>query len=274
MAACLLAAGLLALSGCASTITGSGNGSGAPVVSSAPPATQPPSSPAPTAPTTRPPTTPSSGGCSAAFCDDFSSPSSGWDTGNERHFFSQYSDYQGGTLRMGERHDAVLTVPAPYVITKAAADDSVQVDVELVPAADSTRHAIYGVSCWNHSAHNGETSAFLFYVTRGGAQIVLWDNADGTAHVLKHKSWTGVLRPRPSRNAMRVLCLQRTVRGRPVAELGMAVNGHVLTTVYSKSAKHHDWRTGNHVALVVGLNRSDVFYDNFTITGECKGSGC
>jgi hypothetical protein len=247
--------------------------SGAPVAHSVPPSTSPPSTPT-TAPATQPPSTPSSGGCAAAFCDDFSSSSSGWDTGNEPHFFSKYSSYLGGTLRMGERHDAVLTVPAPYVITKAAADSSVQIDVDVILASDTARHSLYGVSCWNHAAHNGETSAFLFYVSHGGAQIVLWDNADGSEHVLKHKSWSNVLRPGPYRNVMRVLCLQRHNRGGTVAELGMSLNGKVLTAFYAKSTKHHDWRVSDRVGLIVGLNKSDVFYDNFAITGECKGSRC
>lgn len=274
----VLGACLLISSGCASTITGSGTGSAAIATR---PATTPATTPSATPPittTTEPPTAPGSssapGGCSAAYCDDFSSSSSGWDTGNEKHFFSQYSHYQGGTLRMGERHDAVLTVPAPYDITKAAADYSVQIDVDVIPAAHTAGHSIYGVSCWNHEAHNGETSAFLFYVTRSGAQIVLWDDTDGTEYVLKHRSWSNVLRPRPYRNKMRVLCLDRAGRSGPIAELGMSVNGAVLTAFYDKRAKHHAWRTGNRVGLIVGLSRSDVFYDNFTITGECKGSSC
>lgn len=272
---------VLILSGCASTITGSGNGRGAPYATPVAPSTQPPlTAPATTSPTTKPTPPPTSaapsGGCSGsdAYCEDFSSGAAGWDTGTQPHFFSAYSKYQGGTFEMGERHNAVLTVPAPYDITKAAADDSVRVDLDMILAPTTPRRAIYGASCWNHETHGGETSAFVFYATKGGAQIVLWDDKDGTAHVLKNKAWTNVLRPAPYRNKMRVLCEQRRLNGHPVAELGMSVNGSLLTEIYSQSRKHHAWRTGDRVGLIVGLNKSDVYYDNFAVNSECKGSHC
>jgi len=189
--------------------------------------------------------------------------------GNEKHFYSQYDRYQGGTFRMGERHDAILTVPAPY-----ATDDSVQIDVDAILGQKSASDAIYGVSCWNHEAHNHSTSAFLFYFTRTGAQIVLWDDTKGASHVLRKTTWSGVLSPAPARNHVRVLCLQRTHHGAPVAELGMSVNGHVLTKIYRKGGSSASWTTGDRVGLLVGLTGSDVFYDNFVITGDCKGSSC
>ena len=78
-------------------------------------------------------------------------------------------------------------------------------------------------------------------------------------------------RPAPSPNHVRVLCLQRSHNGAPVAELGMSVNGHVLTKIYRMGGSSHPWTTGDRVALLVGLTGADVFYDNFVITGDCKG---
>jgi hypothetical protein len=278
LAVALLPACLLVMTGCATTTAGTGSGSGAvaPSSPSAAPSTSPsePASTTPSEPPSSSPSTPSNRGCSGNFCDDFSSKSSGWDTGNRHFFYSKYSPYMGGTLQMGERHDSVLTVPAPYVITKAAHDYSVQIDTQMYVADGSARNSIYGVSCWNHSTKSGGSAAFLFYVTRSGVQIALWDNIDGTEHILKKKSWRKVLLPTPKPNTIRVLCLQRHDRGGAVAELGISVNGNVLTDIYAKSAKNYAWAPGNRVALLVGLTGSNVFYDNFEITGECKGSDC
>jgi hypothetical protein len=272
---------LLAISGCASVTAGSGSGSGAPITSAPPSTSSAPSTSSPPPSTSSAAPSPSSssssapsGGCGGAFCDDFSSASTGWDVGNEKHFYSEYSKYQGGTFRMGERHNAILTVPAPYDITKAAHDFSVQLDADAILGSTSPKDAVYGLSCWNHEAHNKSTAAFLFYFTRSGAQIVLWDNRDGSVHVLRRLSWSGVLRPAPARNHIRALCLQRTHNGTAVAELGMDVNGHVLTKIYRKGGSSQPWATGDRVGLIVGLTGADVFYDNFEITGECKGSYC
>jgi hypothetical protein len=271
----LLTAGLLVLSGCATSVSGSGSGSG---VAASSPAGFPSSSPSeppassPSEPASS--STPSNAGCSADFCDDFSSKSSGWATGNERHFFSRYASYQGGTFEMGERHDSILTVPAPYDITKAAHDYSVQVDFQMYVGSGSAADAIYGLSCWNHKTDSGDSAAFLFYITETGVQIALWDNVDGSEHILKKKSWSNVLLPAPKANSVRVLCLQRSNRGGPLAELGISVNGNQLIDFYPKTTKNYDWGTGNRVALLVGLTGSNVFYDNFQITGDCKGSYC
>jgi hypothetical protein len=270
----MVTAGLLVLAGCATSVNGTGSGSGVPAPSS--PAEPPPSasSSSPSEPPSSSTSTPSNAGCSADFCDDFSSKSSGWDTGNRRHFFSRYAPYMGGTFQMGERHDSILTVPAPYDITKAAHDYSVQLDFQMYVADDSAADSIYGVSCWNHKTSSGDSAAFLFYITKTGVQIALWDNVDGTEHILKKKSWSDVLLPSPQANTVRVLCLQRTNHGGPVAALGISVNGNELTDLYAKSTKNYDWATGNGVALLVGLTGSNVFYDNFQITGDCKGSDC
>ena len=277
-AVALLAACLLAVSGCASTTAGTGSGSGtlAPNSPSQAPSTSPsePPSSGPSEPPSTSPSTPSNSGCSGDFCDDFGSKSSGWDTGNEHFFYSQYSPYLGGTLQMGERHNSILTVPAPYDITKAAHDYSVQIDTQMYVADGSAADSIYGVSCWNHKTNSGGSAAFLFYVSKSGVQIALWDNVDGTEHILKKKSWTNVLLPTPKPNSIRVLCLQRDRRGGTVAELGISVNGNVLTDVYAKSTKNYAWATGDRVALLVGLTGSKVFYDNFEITGDCKGTNC
>ena len=48
----------------------------------------------------------------------------------------------------------------------------------------------------------------------------------------------------------------------------------MLTDFYGKSTKNHAWATGDRVALLVGLTGADVFYDNFKITGDCKGPQC
>ena len=265
---------LLVTSGCASLTAGSGSGSGA-APSTSPhsspgPSTSPPTTTSPptsTTPPSTPTTSPGASGCAAAFCDDFSSTKSGWDVGNEKHFYSQYDSYLGGTFRMGERHDAILTVPAPYDITKASSDYSVQVDAETILGPKSPKDAIYGLSCWNHEAHNKSTSAFVLSFTRKGAQIVLWDNTDGTTHTLKKMSWSGVVRPAPYRNQVRALCVQRKRHGRTYAELGMSVNGRILAKLYPQGGKSEPWTTGNRVGLIVGLTGADVFYDNFSITG-------
>jgi hypothetical protein len=165
-------------------------------------------------------------------------------------------------------------VPAPYDITQAARDYSVEVDVDAIVGHHSPRDAIYGVSCWNHEARNSSTSAFVFYFTRTGAQIGLWDDATGTSHVLRKTTWSGVVDSAPARNHVRVICLQRTQHGAPVAELGMSVNGHVLTKIYRRGGSSHPWRVGDRVGLLVGLTGADVFYDNFVVAGDCKGSSC
>lgn len=276
----LAAAGCLLLAGCASLTSGHGSGSGAPVAATSGPASSP--APAASTPATEPATSsspasssPTSGGsCPGAFCDDFSSPRSGWEVGNERFFYTQYSSYQGGTLRMGERHDSILTDPAPYDITRAAADRSVRIDVQAVLGPKSPADAVYGVTCWNHRSRAGDTAAFLFEFTKSGADIVLWDDRTGDTHVLRHKSWRNVLLAPPARNAVRVLCENRTSGGTATAELGMSVNGHVLIKLYPKNGKNAAWSTGKQVGLLVGLTHADVFYDNFVITGECQGTRC
>jgi hypothetical protein len=276
----ILAAGILVLTGCASAITGEGSGSGQAVPTTPPPSSETTTAPPSSSATTTAPSTPagsssvSTGGCAGDYCDDFSSASTGWDVGNEKYFFSRYDPYLGGTMRLGERHDSVLTEPAPYDITKAAADYSVQVDVEAILGPKTASNAIYGISCWNHKSKRGDTAAFVFYFTKRREQIVLWDDTDGTEHVLKSKAWHDVVRSAPQRNDVRVLCLQRNNANGSVAELGISVNGHVLTDLYAKSIKNHPWAVGDRVALLVGLTGSDVFYDNFVITGECKGSTC
>ena len=93
-------------------------------------------------------------------------------------------------------------------------------------------------------------------------------------HVLRKLSWSGVLQSAPARNHIRALCLQRAHNGTVVAELGMDVNGHILSKTYRKGGSSHPWSTGNRVGLIVGLTGADVFYDNFVITGDCKGSRC
>ncbi|HEY2299315.1 MAG TPA: hypothetical protein VGH43_16390 [Jatrophihabitans sp.] len=273
----LLTAGLLVLAGCATSVSGSGSGSGVAAPSGP---TGFPSSSASEPPSSSPSEPPSSGtsssntGCSADYCDDFSSNSSGWATGNERHFFSRYASYQGGTFQMGERHNSILTVPSPYDITKAAHDYSVQVDFQMYLGSGSADDAIYGLSCWNHKTGSGDSAAFLFYITKTGVQIALWDNVDGSEHILKKKSWSDVLLPAPQANTVRVLCLQRSNHGGPLAVLGISVNGNQLIETYAKTTKNYDWGTGDRVALLVGLTGSNVFYDNFQITGDCKGSYC
>jgi len=69
------------------------------------------------------------------------------------------------------------------------------------------------------------------------------------------------------------------VAGRALQQLNpdvdvRAINGNVLTDVYAKSTKNYAWATGDRVALLVGLTGSKVFYDNFEITGDCKGTNC
>jgi hypothetical protein len=212
----------------------------------------------------------------AAYCDTFDDPASGWQEANPSHFYAKYDRFDGGSYAMGERTNAAISEDAPYDITEAAADYSVQVDVDALPGQTFSAQDELGFACWEHpiEAGGGRTSAFLLELSERKATIGLWDGTDGSYHeitsavapdALSGSGWTHLTG----------LCLLGTSTGVPEAQLSLSVNGtEVVTANYDKTAADYDWDVGNSVGLLAIGAGSNVYYDNFAVTGRCTGTSC
>lgn len=249
-------------------------------------AADPSSSGPPSKPVTRVVSTPASsaagspaaGGCAvdADYCDAFDDKSSGWPQTNPSHYYANYDSFQGGTYRMGERTDAAISQDAPYDVTDAANDYSVQVDVDATPGDGFGGNNRVGIVCWEREIEGGggTTSAFLLQLSETEAIIGLWDGTDGSYQQLKSVPAVSALNPSAT-NHLTAQCLQGTENGSAQAQLSLSVNGaEVVSVNYAKSSANYDWNVGKHVGLLVVGAGSDVFYDNFAVTGKCAGDFC
>ena len=212
----------------------------------------------------------------ADYCDTFDDASSGWPVANPSHYFANYDPFGGGTYRMGERTDAAISEDAPFDITDAAKDYSVQVDVDatLGPGFGATNEI--GIVCWEHPIEGGSgtTSAFLLELSESKATIGLWDGTDGSYHEITSASASARLSTTGSTH-LTGLCLQGTANGSAQAQLSLSVNGtEVVSANYAKSVSAYAWAVGHRVGLLAIGAGSDVFYDNFAVTGKCAGDFC
>jgi hypothetical protein len=268
--ALVFGAGLaIALTGCSS----SGGGNNPPTRSSVPGTTA-----ATTPGSSTPSSPPAAAGCAAAvaYCDTFDDKESGWPQVNQAHYYANYDSYQGGTYRVGERTNAAISQDAPYDISKAASDYSVQVDVDATPGQQFAASNRLGIVCWEHAipGGGGATSAFLLQVSESRAYIGLWDSVDGSYHELKSAPATDALNPSGT-NHLTAQCLQGSDNGSATAQMSLSVNGAKTISVdYAKSAKTYEWAPGASVGVLAIGEGSDIFYDNFAVTGKCSGDFC
>jgi hypothetical protein len=263
----VLAALALVLAGCASVTSGTGTirTSGA---SSRPPV----SASTPVGPTSLPPTSSASVAprCAPAdYCDDFADASSGWPVENETNYFANYDPYLGGTYRMGERTTNGKTQLAPLDITTISSDYSVQVDVDAVLGKSAPTSSYMGIVCWDHHAADGSEAGFLFFVSANSVDVTLLPDSGSGPQTLNENQGGSFVKPYPAKNHLTATCLQRTAAGGVEADLTLAIDGAtVLHEQYAKSVKNYTWSPGPKVGLLVGGEKSDVFYDNFAVTGQ------
>ena len=259
-----LAVAALVLAGCASTVSGHGSGGSASSASSGFPSSSASSSLGSASSSSA-----SGGGgpqscSSAAYCDDFSNASSGWPVDNKPHFYANYDTYLGGTYRIGERNDATVSEDAPAKASSISADFSVRLDVDAVLGQHMAKTNAAGMVCWEHTAKDQtSSSAFLFTISGDTAEVGLWDNTDGTYHVIQSKA-SAVLRFDGSVNHITITCKQDTSTGTPRADLSMTVNGQPsLQAGYASNATNFPWTIGDGIGVVASGNGADIFYDNF-----------
>jgi hypothetical protein len=218
------------------------------------------------------------GGCvpGADYCDTFVDPHSGWPQESPSHFYARYDSYNGGSYAMGERTNAAISEDAPYDITRAAADYSVQLDVDAAPGQGFGAADELGFACWEHAIPGGDgiTSAFLLELSESQATVGLWDGTDGSYHEITSAAAPGALSP-TGWTHLTARCLLGSAGGSTQARLSLAVNGsEVVSTVYDKSVNTYDWDVGNRVGLLAVGPSSNVYYDNFAITGKCTSAVC
>jgi hypothetical protein len=267
----IFAAFVLALAGCASTVSGHPTASSRPDSSSAHSPT--PDFPSSSATSSGPATDCVAG---ADYCDTFDDPGSGWPEANPSHYFAKYDSFNGGSYRMGERTDAAISEDAPLDVTDVANDYSVQVDVDATPGPDFSATNEIGIVCWEHPIEggNGSTSAFLLELSESKATIGLWDGTDGSYHEVTSAAADGALST-PGSTHLTALCLQGTTNGSAQAQLSLSVDGtEVVSANYDKSVSTYEWDVGPRVGLLAIGAGSDVFYDNFAVTGKCAGELC
>lgn len=268
----LLVTGLaLALAGCASATDGTGTpGSGGPPSSAAPsgPAGSASTAPPPS-PTGFPSTSEAPAGCdsSADYCDDFSSAGSGWPVDNEAHYYANYADYLAGTYRVGERTANAKTQLAPFDTTTISKDYGVRVEADAVLGEAAPAASFLGLVCWDHDTSGGAEAGFLFFVTRDSVDVTLLSDAGGQPHTLARNGAGPFIEPFPATNHLTATCTQRRAAGGIRAVLRLEINDEqVLAKTYAKSVKNYSWSPGPSAGVLVAGKKSDVFYDNFSIT--------
>jgi hypothetical protein len=217
-------------------------------------------------------------GCVAAadYCDTFDDPSSGWPDENPSHYFAKYDSYNGGTYQLGERTNAAISEDAPFNVAEAANDYSVQVDVDASLGQGFGPTNEIGIVCWEHPIQGGggTTSAFLLELSESKATIGLWDGTDGSYHEITSAAADGALST-TGWTHLTGLCLMGTSAGSAQAQLSLTVNGTtVVSANYAKSVSTYDWDVGDRVGLLAIGEGSDVFYDNFAVTGKCASTTC
>lgn len=151
-----------------------------------------------------------------------------------------------------------------------------QLDVDTEPGQDFGATNELGFVCWEHPLESGGgvTSAFLLQLSESKATIGLWDGTDGSYHeissavapdALSATGWTHLTGR----------CLLGTNAGTAQAQLSLSVNGtEVVSANYDKDVSAYDWDVGNRAGLLAIGEGSNVYYDDFAITGECTGASC
>jgi hypothetical protein len=267
----LLATGAAALvAGCASATTGTGSVRTTSAPASTPASTS--SSPSLSVPTTSSPPTGSSSaaaGCTTGdYCDDFSSASTGWPVENTAHYFANYAEDLGGSYRMGERSDNAKTQLAPVDITTISKNYGVQVDVDAVLGKAAPASSFIGIVCWDHTTATDSEAGFLFFVTADSVDVTLLPDTGSKPRTLTGNQGGSFVKPYPATNHLTATCVQRTTSAGVEADLSLVVNGAaVLQEQYAKSVKNYPWSPGSRTGLLVAGPKSDVFYDNFSLTG-------
>jgi hypothetical protein len=254
-----LAVAAVLLTGCASTVNGTGSGGPSAVSSgssgsfgsSGPPSSSlPPSSSAP------------AGNCGGAqFCDEFSDSKSGWPSEQEPHFYADYDTYLGGSYHMGERADRTVWEDAPVKVSSLAPDFGIRATVDATPGPTMPHDTWAGFVCWEHTAQDGESaSAFLFEVDGTTAEVGVWSDRDGVYTSIQSKDTT-VFVFGGTANHLGISC----TKSGTAAHLTMSVNGQdLLDATYATG--HVPWKVGDGVGLVAGGKGSDIFYDNFGVS--------
>lgn len=229
----------LALVACSSTTSGRGSrGDAVASGTTSAAASSSPDFPGSTAPSSGA----AAGGCVAGadYCDTFDDPTSGWAVDNPAHYYAHYDDFLGGSYRMGERTNAAISEDAPFDITDAAGDYSVQVDTDATLGQGFGGTNEIGLVCWEHEIEGsgGTTTAFLLEIGLTRATIGLWDGADGSYHEITSEPAGGAL-TRSGANHLTGQCIQDTSHGSPQARLSLLVNGtQVISTTYDKSVQN------------------------------------
>jgi hypothetical protein len=205
----------------------------------------------------------------ADYCDGFSSASTGWPVQNTGHYYANYDNYLGGTYRMGERTANAKTQLAPLDTTTIAKNYSVQVDVDAVLGKSAPAGSFIGIVCWDHDTSTETEAGFLFFVTADSVDVTLLPDTGTKPRTLDRNQGGDFVRPYPATNHLTATCLQRTTSGGVEADLSLTVNGSaVLHEEYANSVKNYPWTPAPRVGLLVAGPKSDVFYDNFSVTGK------
>jgi hypothetical protein len=254
----LLAGAAVILAGCASGTSGTGSAatSGSTPRSSA---------------TESPPASASTGDtapCAADYCDDFSDPSSKWPAENDPRYFARYDPFLGGTYRMGERTVNAKTALAPVDTTTISANYGVQIDVDAVLGKSAPAKSFIGIVCWDHATSSGSEAGFFFFVTADSVDVTLLPDTGSQPRVLDQNTGGSFVRPYPEKNHLTATCVQAKTATGSEADLTLSVNGaSVLHEQYANSLDNYPWTPGPHAGLLVAGLKSDVFYDNFAVTG-------
>lgn len=268
----LVSGAALLVGGCASVTTGTGSvrtSAHSSSTSPAPSSTAPASASTSVVPSGSTSTTTSTPPCTADYCDDFSSAATGWPVENTARYYASYTDYLGGTYRMGERTANAKTQLAPVDTTTISKDYGVRIDVDAVLGKTAPTGSFLGIVCWDHKTSTDAEAGFLFFVTAASVYVALLPDTGGAPHTLSANESGNFVKPYPATNHLTATCVQRTVNGTVTASLSLVVNGAaVLHEEYAKSVKNYPWSPGSRAGLLVGGAKSDAFYDNFSISAE------
>lgn len=220
----------------------------------------------------------------ASYCETFTHGAKGWPTTNDRDYYEGWSTYLNGTYRMVQRKEGAASALAPVGTADISQDYSVQVDVDAVLGARTPPAGQFGIVCWQHpTSDGGSDSAFLLFVGQKSAGSVLWDDQDGSGHVVASQAvGNGVVKVKGV-NHLTAQCIQGVDQQSQsaAAQLSLTVNGQkVVSTTYDKSVANYSWNvtsTGNGEKSGLGVLASgageDVFYKNFAITDRCQPGG-
>ena len=196
--------------------------------------------PAPTLPPTVEPT--STGG--VLFSDDFSNPSSGWETGD---YEGGWAEYQMGALHIEDStYDDACTYSDLY---RYYSDLAIEVETWLVAGTDDNWQQVFCRCVDDDNYYNFGISADGYYaisVWKNGVRSALSGSPTLSSYI--NEGWDEV-------NLMRVECEGNTLR--------LYANGHLLSEVTDSTFSNG--YVGLGVTSLAG-SYSEVAFDNFVIT--------